>query len=108
MRYDNSTISASQENRIAVWDSGYKGVWHLSAAGALSVTDSTVNANNASVTGSVAAASGEIAGAAGGFASGIYLPITNHNQLSSLPTSDWTAENRVKLNAYAAYSRLIN
>lgn len=33
MYYDNSNISTSQENKTGVWDSNYKGVWHLSESG---------------------------------------------------------------------------
>jgi RHS repeat-associated protein len=46
MCYGNSSISTDQSNRTAVWDSNFKGVWHLSDNAAdTTVADSTA-ANN--------------------------------------------------------------
>lgn len=42
MYYGDSSVATMQENPASVWDSNYKGVWHLSG----SVLDSTSSANN--------------------------------------------------------------
>jgi hypothetical protein len=57
MYYGNSS-AADQQNKTAVWDSNYKGVWHL---GNGTAADSTNNANNGTITGT-AATTGQIAG----------------------------------------------
>jgi len=47
--YNNSSISSSQENKTGVWNSNYKGVWHLNESGngtADEFKDSTSNAND--------------------------------------------------------------
>jgi len=44
MYFGNSSISTSQENINGVWDSNYKGVWHLKEASG-NFSDSTSNAN---------------------------------------------------------------
>jgi len=64
--YGNSGITTSQENKTAVWDSNFKGVWHLADNAAnTTVKDSTSNANNGadSVNTSTRATTGEIDGA---------------------------------------------
>ncbi|MFW9877011.1 MAG: DUF2341 domain-containing protein, partial [Candidatus Thorarchaeota archaeon] len=47
MYYGNSTMN-SQQNPIGVWDSNYRGVWHLNegSGGANSIIDSTSNSND--------------------------------------------------------------
>lgn len=59
--FNNPTASPGQDT-ANVWDSNYKGVWHLSQtpAGANSLLDSTSNANHASPTGSPSQVSGQI------------------------------------------------
>src|SRR6185369_15030460 len=65
--YGNPAISSSQENRASVWDSAYKGVWHLKenpAGVPPQVLDSTSNANHATSQGNWAVGqqqAGEIA-----------------------------------------------
>jgi hypothetical protein len=53
--YGNSSITASTQNKTGVWDSDYKGVWHLkeSAGGSGAIKDSTSNANNGTTTGTL-------------------------------------------------------
>jgi len=50
MLYGNSAVTSSQENITGVWDSNYKGVWHLKETdidgGSGDIKDSTSNANN--------------------------------------------------------------
>jgi YD repeat-containing protein len=63
LQYGNSAVTTSQENKTGVWDSNYKGVWHLGNGTSLSLFDSTSNANNASNSGATATA-GQIGEAA--------------------------------------------
>jgi len=45
MWYGDSGVTTSQENKTGVWDSNYKGVWHLKEATGVSIADSTSNGN---------------------------------------------------------------
>ena len=47
MYFDNSSITSSQENKTGVWDSNYRGVWHLKETSG-NQNDSTSNGNNIS------------------------------------------------------------
>ena len=62
--YYGNAGAADGQNRTGVWDSNFKGVWHLSGS-TLSALDSTGNANNGTNNGATAAA-GKI-GNAGSF-----------------------------------------
>ncbi|MFM2330638.1 MAG: hypothetical protein RLZZ26_145 [Candidatus Parcubacteria bacterium] len=65
MYYGNATVPlANQQNKTGVWDTNYKGVWHLPDGTTLTANDSTSNANNASGVGSETAATGQIDGGA--------------------------------------------
>jgi hypothetical protein len=61
--YGNSGITTSQENKTGVWDSNYRGVWHLPNGTILTANDSTAHANNASSLNSATATLGKIDGA---------------------------------------------
>jgi len=52
MYYGNSAASAG-EDPAAVWDSSYKGVWHLAEGGTSARIDSTSNSNNLTPNGGV-------------------------------------------------------
>ena len=63
---DSSTINCSPENPPGVWDSNYKGVWHLNESGTGTRYDSTSNGNNGNTSGydgDEATSDGKIAGA---------------------------------------------
>ena len=62
MYYGNSAAS-SQQDATNVWDTNYKGVWHLPNGSSLSGAESTSNPNAATASGATAAA-GEIDGGA--------------------------------------------
>jgi hypothetical protein len=62
--YYGNTGAADGQNRTSVWDSNYKGVWHLSGS-TLSTLDSTGNANNGTNNGATTT-TGKI-GSAGSF-----------------------------------------
>jgi Tfp pilus assembly protein FimT len=51
MYYDNASIATTQESSTAVWDSNFKGVWHMDQT-AGSQQDSTSNGSSANATGS--------------------------------------------------------
>jgi RHS repeat-associated protein len=76
MFYGNSSISANQSNKTAVWDSSYKGVWHLPNGTSLSANDSTNNGNNGTIR-SATATNGAIDGAASLSGSGQYIDVGN-------------------------------
>jgi hypothetical protein len=60
--YYGNAGAANQQNPTGVWDSSYKGIWHLSNGTVLNASDSTANANNGSIIGA-GAGPGEIDGA---------------------------------------------
>lgn len=71
--YGNSSISSFQGGSVgSVWDSSYKGVWHLPDGSSLSLNDSTTNASTLTNTGATAA-TGKIDGGAGSDGSSQYL-----------------------------------
>ena len=54
MYYGNSGISANQATTTGVWDSNYKGVWHMNQdPSSASTTDSTINSNDGTTGGSM-------------------------------------------------------
>ena len=65
--YYGGPSATSQQNSTGVWDSNYKGVWHLAQGGSATSTDSTSNALNGTNTGTTATTTGQIDGATGGF-----------------------------------------
>ncbi len=66
MFYGDATISTAQNTGLvastAVWDSNYRGVWHLPNGSSLTASDSTANGNNGTAT-SVTATAGQVDGA---------------------------------------------
>ncbi len=64
MWYGNSAISTFQSTATSVWDSNYKGVWHLPNGSTLTALDSTTNANNGTLTNTPTAVAGKVDGAA--------------------------------------------
>ncbi len=50
MCYGNSSLASDQSNKTAVWNSNYKGVWHLPDGSNLTASDSTINGANGAVT----------------------------------------------------------
>jgi len=74
--YYGNAAAANQQNPTGVWDSSYKGVWHLPNGTVLSASDSTANANNGSITGA-GAGNGKIDGAGSFSGSSQYININN-------------------------------
>jgi hypothetical protein len=97
MAYGNSGISTDPNSDATygathVWDSNYKGVWHLNAASGGTENDSTSNGNN-STSNSSTATTGEIGGGAAFVgASSQYINIgstASLNGLTTLTASGW-------------------
>ncbi len=89
MFYGNSSVSSSQQNPSGVWDSHYKGVWHVPNGTVLSMVDSTSNGNNAMNNGAVATA-GEIDGGMLTDGSSTYATIGTPASLSNLALGNAT------------------
>jgi hypothetical protein len=62
MWYGNSSVTTSQENKTGVWDSNFKGVWHLKEATGANVADSTSNGNTGTPQNSPAQGAGSFDG----------------------------------------------
>lgn len=52
--YADAGISTDQSNKTGVWDSNYRGVWHLPDGSTLTATDSTTYGRNGTITGATA------------------------------------------------------
>ncbi|MEI8230508.1 MAG: DUF2341 domain-containing protein, partial [Candidatus Peregrinibacteria bacterium] len=114
--------AADGQSRTAVWDSNFKGVWHLSGS-TLSTMDSTSNANNGTNNGATAT-SGKVDGA-GNFNAGSSAALSmadasslNPDQktlsvwvnVPSYPTSNYQHAGKITLgsNGYMLYSEAVN
>lgn len=63
MTYGDASISTFQSTVTSVWDSSFKGVWHLPNGTALTANDSTINANNGALVNTPTATTGVFDGA---------------------------------------------
>jgi hypothetical protein len=81
MWYGNPSVATDQAAPALVWDTNYKGVWHLPNGATLTAADSTVNANNGTVNGETAAA-GEIGGGANSTGPGQYIDVGSSNSVT--------------------------
>ncbi|MES2213566.1 MAG: DUF2341 domain-containing protein [Patescibacteria group bacterium] len=90
MCYGNPSIVSDQSNRTAVWDSNFKGVWHLPNGGTLSGVDST--GNNVPTVNGAGATTGQIDGG-GSFAISQYIDTANVAaiQLERTDSMTWSA-----------------
>jgi hypothetical protein len=99
--YYGNASAASQQNGAGVWDSQFRGVWHLSSGVGTAIPDSTAHANHGAKPSAAApaAASGKIGGAQNfdGVADVITVPDSNSLDLASdLTISAW-----IKADAWA-------
>ncbi|MDD1662761.1 MAG: DUF2341 domain-containing protein, partial [Methanomicrobiales archaeon] len=94
MMYYGNSGAPSQQNAANVWDTGYKGVWHLNEASDTTRSDSTGNNNDLSDVNTVArSGSGMMAGAASFIqANSERLAITDATQTGLDITGDLTVE----------------
>jgi hypothetical protein len=89
--YGDASVTKSQQNRAAVWNSAYVGVWHLPNGTKLSANDSTANAHHGTITGATATV-GEIGGAAnfpGGGSSYINIADSTAFNVTALAVEAW-------------------
>ena len=102
--YGNSNVTTSQENKTGVWNSDYKGVWHLPNGSTLTANDSTGNGNNGSVTAATATA-GQIDGA--GSFDGSSANINLGTSTTLQPTTGGTVSIWEKANSFRNFSTAI-
>jgi subtilisin family serine protease len=98
--YYGNAAAANQQNPTGVWDSGFKGIWHLSNGTVLNAGDSTANANNGSIIGAAARA-GEIDGAGSFSGSSQYI---NINNFAITDPYNFTVEAWINPTDYAFYN----
>jgi hypothetical protein len=79
--YGDSGITTDQSNKTGVWDSDFKGVWHLPNGTTLGALDSTSNGNNGTIYNSVAG-TGKIDGGGDFDNSGDYIAVPAINSES--------------------------
>jgi hypothetical protein len=97
MYYDHGTVGDGQ-NATGVWDTSYRGVWHLKEPAAGPFVDSTTNPNDGTVAASPPLlVPGQIDGALG-FDTGTdrHISVSDHTSLqlaSSLTVSAWVSTN---------------
>jgi len=91
MFYGDPNITTSQANPAGVWDSNYKGVWHLQNGTTITGTDSTSHGYTLTNNNSTAATTGKIDGAASFNGSNNYLSNTSVSisPCSSITVSYW-------------------
>jgi len=98
--YYGYPASTDQQNKNGVWDTGFKGVWHLNQGTGVTAVDSTSNANSATPVDNPAASTGQIGGALT-FASPDRLTIPADASLDLTTYSNWTMSAWVKPTSYA-------
>jgi hypothetical protein len=92
MYYGNSCMASSTQNASGVWDSNYKGVWHLKEATGTNSADSTSNGNTATPYNSPTQVNGEIDGSLQFDGTTNYIQASNSPSLqigSALTVSAW-------------------
>ena len=87
MCYGNANITTNQSNPAGVWDTNYKGVWHLGNGSTLSAADST-GVNNGTNHGATAG-SGQVDGAAAFNGSSQYATIPLVVLTSNITLEAW-------------------
>src|SRR5713101_5801564 len=105
MFYGNSSVTTDQSNKMAVWDSNHKGVWHLPDGTTLSAADSTSNSNTGTIT-STTAATGQIDGGASfnGSTSRIDISgIVNSSLLPNYTVEVWLNRNATQPTGYGTF-----
>jgi PKD repeat protein len=98
--YYGCTTASDQQDKNNVWDTGFKGVWHLNQSTGVTAADSTSNANSATPVDNPAASTGQIGGALT-FASPDRLIIAAAPSLDLTTYSNWTMSAWVKPTSYA-------
>ncbi len=99
--YFGNASATDQSNKTGVWDSSYKGVWHLPDGTTLTANDSTSNANNGTIVGATVA-TGKIDGSANFDGVDDWIISSNTVNTGVSTVSTW-----VKLNAIPSGDSLI-
>lgn len=101
--YGNSSLTASQQNPLGVWDNNFQAVYHLSNSGSGSSSDSTANGNTATNS-SVTGAQGLMGGAASfnGASSFIQLPQYDFSNFPSGAYGDLGVTQNATTTSFAA------
>ncbi|MCL5436205.1 MAG: DUF2341 domain-containing protein, partial [Patescibacteria group bacterium] len=86
--YYGNAAADYQPGNSAVWDSNYKGVWHMNN-GTASTTDSTINTNTGSNIG-VTNTAGQIDGAGSFDGSSSYVDVGNVSTMNSATQATWS------------------
>ena len=104
--YGNSSVTTDQSSQNGVWDSNYKGVWHLSNGSTLSGTDSTSNGYALTNNNSTAATTGEVDGAGSFNGTNNYLSNSSLSipSGSSITISFWNYVTTAQLQNGAAFT----
>jgi len=93
--YGNSAVS-SQQDATNVWDSNFKGVWHLGDTGPTTAADSTSNDNNGTQSGGVTfGVTGKDNSATGYDGNGDYIDVGNASSLKitgAITVSAWASD----------------
>jgi len=97
--YKNAGITTDQQNRAGAWESHYKAVWHFPNGTTLSLSDSTGNANNATINGTVTAAAGQIDGGAA------ISNASNNNFMYKSSTSSLSPTTAITISAWVKSSQ---
>jgi ethanolamine utilization microcompartment shell protein EutS len=105
--YYGNPFCLDERNATAVWDTSYRGAWHLPNGTILSANESTQNGNNGTLSPTSPVATSGIADGGAHFDSATYITITNHNGLNTLPNGDWTASAWVNPSSYIMYSGIV-
>ncbi len=81
--YFGNASASDQSQATSVWDSNYKGVWHLPNGSSLTSLDSTTNANNGTLSGSTvpSATTGQVDGGASFNGTSAYIEASNNSSL---------------------------
>ena len=103
IQYGDASIAGSQQNAAGVWDSNYKGVWHLPNGSVLSAADST-GINSGAITGATAGA-GQIDGSGSFSGSSQYIDVGADSSLGI--TGDLTIEAWVNPADFANYREIL-
>ena len=90
MFYGNSSVTTDQSNKTGVWDSNFKGVWHLPNGSTLSASDSTSNGNNGANNGA-SAATGKIDGGASFNGTSNYIDVPSSSTFGGYGTVSFSA-----------------
>lgn len=89
--YYNNPAATDNQAATSVWDSNFKGVWHMPNGSSLRLTDSTTNANNGSTNGTISAATGQVNGGASFSGStSNFISVADHASIEPTTAVTWS------------------